>query len=101
MLLKGLIHEEIAQPEPGTCSPQQGWNLVQTHLQLIVPEKSPFLRVLCPLKGPFTPLTRIPTLAKVTNKRLHDVISCASKAGLDDNPLSLFALKVEACLLGL
>lgn len=36
MLLKVLIHEEIAQPEPGACSPQQGWNLVQTHLQPIV-----------------------------------------------------------------
>lgn len=74
---------------------------------LRVPVKSLFLQALrsfwdLTLWNASSPLlTRILTLAKVTNKRLHDVISCASETGLDDNPLSPFALKVEACLLGL
>lgn len=40
------------------------------------------------------------TFAKVPNKRLHDVISCASRPGFND-PLNLSALKVEVCFLEL
>lgn len=45
-------------------------------------------------------LSRILSFAKVPNKRLHDVISCASRTGFND-PLNLSALKVEVCFLEL
>lgn len=110
MLLKVLIHKEIAQTEPECLLPQTemqpGYLCKGISPVLSVPEKSLFPQILWfswdfALWNCSTPLLRgVFTLGQSHKQEITRCDFLCDKTGFDD-PLNLSALKADACFLGL